>query len=80
MQRKFEVHHKGIRYWATTGRHPSNGLPCLIFWSNRNWPFYHGHYTPDVIERDDCWTHFVAWLPFTLKEKEHGINRSTEGA
>ena len=63
MRRKFEVLNKGKRYWATLGVAP-NGKTRMTFWSSHKWPFYHGHYTPDVIEREDCWKKFMAWLPF----------------
>ena len=61
--RKFDIRHKGFRYWATIGRDPGNGRTRLTFWSSHKWPFYHGHYTPDVIEAEDCWEHFMRWIP-----------------
>lgn len=68
MKRTFSINHKGVRYWATGGRNPSNGRPMLIFWSSHKGLFYHGHYTPDVIDPEDCWQHFINWLPFKYFE------------
>lgn len=62
----------GVRYWVTKGRHPMNNRPCLYFWSNHKWPFYHGCYQPDWLkvgyrptdfERRDAWNHFLRWIP-----------------
>jgi hypothetical protein len=71
MRRKFDITHKGFRYWATRGLLP-RGRPALFFWSSHPWPFYHGHYIPSRLpppvlseaEREECWQHFVEWLPF----------------
>lgn len=61
--RKFDVTRKGYRYWATLERRLSDGKPQLRFWSSHKWPFYHGNYTPDVLEREDAWQHFIDWIP-----------------
>ena len=56
---KFQVIHKGRRYWAhRIGRR-------YKFWSDHWWPFYHGHFDTD--DREEAYRAFIDWLPFEVK-------------
>lgn len=68
------IYTEGIRYWATKGRHPLNGRPCLIFWSSHKWPFFHAYYQPDWLRdgqrvteerRGDAWHKLKEFIPST---------------
>lgn len=67
MKRKFDIYHKGFRYWATLCFKTQGGIQWH-YWSSHNWPFYHGSYLQDTLEVGDAWSHFTGWLPFRLVE------------
>jgi len=62
MKRRFVVYRDGFRYWATKSR-LHDGRIRFTFWSSHDWPFYHGHYTPDRVSSGDVWNHFLRWIP-----------------
>lgn len=60
---KFEVKHKGQRYWAHLLGGPEGWK--WNFWSDHKWPFYHGSYTQKALDRREAHEVFIDWLPFT---------------
>lgn len=68
MKRRFEVFHDGHRYWATMKRIQDKFR--FQFWSDHDWPFYHGHYDQkaNALNPDEAWKQFVGWLPFEFEE------------
>jgi hypothetical protein len=59
--KKFEVFRGGYRYWASLKAVP--GGVRWQFWSSHKWPFYHGHFTQRVMDRDEARDKFLAWIP-----------------
>ena len=63
---KFEVIYKGRRYWAHLLALP--GGCRWTFWSDHNWPFYHGHFDQRVIDKHEAYEQFISWLPFEVTQ------------
>lgn len=51
----FQVIRNGRRYWAHRIGDRWN------FWSDHNWPFYHGHFDTD--SREEALKMFREWIP-----------------
>jgi hypothetical protein len=62
--KRFEVFHKGRRYWAHLL--PAQYHYKWVFWSDHKWPMYHGSFKQSMAEFDIDVAHdaFIKWLPF----------------
>jgi len=69
---KFEVIHKGRRYWAHL--FAIRGGYRWNFWSDHKWPFYHGHLDQRVIDKQAAYKQFIAWLPFAEQGQKNAAD------
>ena len=65
---RFDIRYKGHRYWAhliwdTIGKRFE-----WNFWSDHDWPFYHGKFTQTKRDDDEAEAAFLKWLPFEVAQ------------
>lgn len=57
------IYRDGIRYWAT--KHRFGRRWKIKFWSSHPWPFYHGYYLCDQVDKNEALRRLKAWMPAT---------------
>jgi len=61
---RFESFKKGRRFWCGKVEYdPVAYKTKWTFYSDHNWPFYHGEYLQSGYNRQEAYRKFMEWIP-----------------